>query len=1181
MSKKKLGNIHGEVTGGFAGEAFTEGSPKLIPGAATGITTHKRLEETNQAPLKELESIYLNAPIGLALIDRELRFFRINKRLAEINGISAEAHLGRRLREIVPHIADQAEAVFRQVFETGEPVLDVELKGETAAQPGVVRHWNESWYPLKNDAGETVSISVVVEEITESKKGKAALRESEQRCRLATQTSKIGIWEWNVLTDEIRWDTQMFAIYGVEPTADGLINYTIWREAVLPEDLPGQEAVLRETVKNSGNSRREFRIRRSNDGELRYIEAVETVRTNPKGEAEWVVGTNIDVTTRQETEKNLRENKERFEIVKDSAEVGFWFCDLPFDVLVWDNRVKEHFWLPPDREVTIDIFYEQLHPDDRERTRRAIDESIADRTQYDIEYRTVASDGREKWIRAIGRTFYDAQGDPIRFDGVTLDITERKRREENAAFLADIAEDFARLTTADEILQVVGDKTARYLDISNCLFAEIDEERDEVNVIYAWRGEANSRELIGIYRLSDYVTKEFQNAARRGEPVVVRNTQTDERTNAQAYAEFDIHSFVSVPFRRSGKWKYLFTVNHNSARDWRADEIELVKDLTGRVFPRLERARAEEALKKSEAEFRRLANAVPQIVWVTDAAGKIEYVNDIWTKFSGLNAEETATPEIVAEIIHPEDCEKVFGEWLRAFESGESYQVEARMKEAATGDYCWFLMRSEPTKDEAGKVIKWFGTSTDITDRKRTEQELAVHQRLYQSITDNATTALFIMDEKQHCAFMNPAAEKLTGYSLAETIGRTLHDVVHHTRPDGSPFPLSECPIDQAFPTRNQMQGEEIFVHKNGYFYDVAFTASPLLDENGKAVGTVIEVQDITHRKEAEREREKLLVSEKEARQQAESANRLKDEFLATVSHELRTPLNAIYGWATMVRNSQYDYDIMRRAFEVVERSARNQNQIISDILDVSRIITGKLNLNLQPIALSQVIFAAVDTVRPAIDAKEIRLEVQLDPDAEIITGDADRLQQIFWNLLSNAVKFTPESGKIKVSINCVGDYAELSVVDNGAGIEAVSAEDIEQEVVPQRLLTGLKILVVDDEPDALELTEFILTGQGALVFTAESAAEALEIFDKEIVDVVISDIGMPHKDGYELIQELCERQNKKNRLIPTIALTAYAGEEDNRRVLESGFKAYLPKPVEAAYLVEVIAGLTDRLRQN
>jgi PAS domain S-box-containing protein len=407
-------------------------------------------------------------------------------------------------------------------------------------------------------------------------------------------------------------------------------------------------------------------------------------------------------------------------------------------------------------------------------------------------------------------------------------------------------------------------------------------------------------------------------------------------------------------------------------------------------------------------------------------------------------------------------------------------------------------------------------------------------------------------------------------------------------------------------------------------------------------------VLDLTERKKIEA----LL------RQQAEElsrANRLKDEFLATVSHELRTPLNAMLGWATMLRSKQLDTATMNRALETIERNARAQNQLINDLLDVSRIITGKLRLNVRPVMLVTVIEAAIDSIRPAIDAKDIRLQSILDPAAGPVSGDPDRLQQVFWNLLSNAVKFTPKGGRIQLRLERVNSHVEITVSDTGQGISpeflpyvfdrlqqadstttraysglglglaivrhlvelhggivyAMSAgegkgstfmvhlpvtifrlepTDVERvhpavsHAVPLTdapQLNGSTVLIVDDEADARELLATLLRQRGAVVITAASAQEALTTIvqcpSDQKPDILISDIGMPDEDGYMLIRQVRALSPEQGGRIPAIALTAYARTEDRIKALSSGFQSHVPKPVEPAEFITVVANLIDR----
>jgi len=436
-----------------------------------------------------------------------------------------------------------------------------------------------------------------------------------------------------------------------------------------------------------------------------------------------------------------------------------------------------------------------------------------------------------------------------------------------------------------------------------------------------------------------------------------------------------------------------------------------------------------------------------------------------------------------------------------------------------------------------------------------------------------------------------------------------------------------------------------------------AVRISPLSHE-GRVIGTLTIIDDVTERvaREAElqaqvEERSRLLSSEKLARNEAERANRLKDDFLATISHELRNPLNAILGWAHMMRLGKLNEANTERAVETIYRNAKSQSQLVADLLDVSRIISGKLRLDVRTVDLISIVNAAIDSIRPATDAKSIRLQTLLDPAAGPISGDADRLQQIVWNLLTNAVKFTPKGGRIQVKLQRIDSHVEIVVTDSGVGINkeflpyvfdrfrqadasttrihgglglglsivhqlvdlhggtvAVESEGegkgatftimlpfvgviSQTEPEPASLtqsedilsfeglpsLQGLKVLVVDDEADTRELIGEVLKECGSEVIITCSAAEALEALEQHQPDILISDLGMPDEDGYSLIEKIRALPLERGGNIPAAALTAYARAEDRMRVLRSGFQFHLPKPVDSAELVTVVASLAGR----
>ena len=345
-------------------------------------------------------------------------------------------------------------------------------------------------------------------------------------------------------------------------------------------------------------------------------------------------------------------------------------------------------------------------------------------------------------------------------------------------------------------------------------------------------------------------------------------------------------------------------------------------------------------------------------------------------------------------------------------------------------------------RDEAGRVLYRAATYIDLTEQKQAQEKLRYQLDLTQTITDNTQSCLWMMDSEGRGTFANPATERVTGFKPQELVGQILHDKVHHTHPNGAPFPKEDCALDRALSLHESVVGyEDVFVHKDGHFYPVRCNGRPIFKE-GKLAGTVIEVQDITLEKQ-------LLGSETKARQQAEAANRLKDEFLATLSHELRTPLSAVLGWAVMMRSGRLSSDKVVKAVETIERNARALGRLVEDLLDVSRIMTGKVHVQMQPVVAAKVIDAAVASAQHMADAKGVALQVVVDSRSSAVLGDADRLQQVVWNLVSNAVKFTPKGGRVQVRLEPVNSHIEITVSDTGEGI---AAERHLQEV-PRQIL--------------------------------------------------------------------------------------------------------------------------------
>ena len=517
----------------------------------------------------------------------------------------------------------------------------------------------------------------------------------------------------------------------------------------------------------------------------------------------------------------------------------------------------------------------------------------------------------------------------------------------------------------------------------------------------------------------------------------------------------------------------------------------------------------------------------------------------------------------------------------------------------------------------------------DLTEQKRAEAALA--EQITKSITDNASAALFILDERGVCIFMNPAAEPMIGWSLAELEGAPFHATVHRHGAG------TRCMIERALSQEGRLEAcEDVYVRRGGEAFPVLCSSSRIV-RPGRPPQVLLEVRDVTEQARAAAEREMLLESERAARCEAERASRLKDDFVATLSHELRTPLNAVLGFSRLCRRPGQTPEQLDKGLDTIERNAHLLGHIISDLLDVSSMVTGKLRVDLAQVELGPVVEAALGGMRAAAEAKEVVLVAALGAPSGLVHGDGPRLSQVVWNLVSNAIKFTPRGGRVDVSLTRRGERFVLEVSDTGQGIEPaflpfvferfrqaeasasrrhgglglglsivkhlvdVHGGEVRVEsdgaghgarftvelpasaevVVPVASaappldpprLSGARVLVVDDEPDAKDLVRRLLEEQGALVVTAGSAAEALDMLAEGPVDVMVSDIGMPGMDGYELIRRV--RAGSAARDLPAVALTAYARSEDRARVLCAGYQAHLTKPVEPRELLATVGRL-------
>jgi len=928
---------------------------------------------------------------------------------------------------------------------------------------------------------------------TERREAADALEDARHRLEAALDAGEIGTWTWNIRNDRVVADRNLKRFFFVSPNdaAGGKIENYI--AAIHPDDRERVEKLINDALENQDSYEAEYRLvdpNGSGDGNVRWVVARGRILRDKNNAPTQLPGVVIDITMRKKAEVDLRESERRLKFALDAGRLGSYELDLATGEMICSEKCLANFGLPPDADFPFEKFLSMIKTEDRERVRKAVETAIAEDTDYEVEYQITRAGGESAWIFARGHGLYDEQGKPLVMNGVTLDITNRKNTEE---FLRETNERFGLIARATN------------------------------DAVWDW------------------------------------NLQND-------------------------------------------------------------------------------------YVWWNES---------VMTMFGYEKEQVELTAKWWYEHIHADDRDRIVAGIHDVIDDGgENWSDEYRFM-CADGDFKYVFDRGFAIHRD-GKPIRMLGAMQDVTERRKTEEALKKSQERLQLVLDTSILGLWYCDLPFDV--LNWSVQTKEHFWLAPDATVTIEDfyrIIHAEDRENT-----RQAIDQSIVNRTPYDVEYRTVNPQGTHVKwIRAVGRGFYDENNEPYRFDGITIDISQDKLIETEREQLLSNEKTARGEAEQANRMKDEFLATLSHELRTPLSAILGWSRMLKENRLDDAQKPRAIETIERNAKSQAQLIEDVLDVSRIISGKMRLEVKPINLTAIIESAIDSVRPAAEAKNIRLQRILDSDA-MISGDSDRIQQILWNLLSNAIKFTPKKGRVQIKMERVNSHVEIIVSDTGMGIDAeilpyvferfrqsdssttrkfgglglglaivrhlvelhggtVHAESLgiergatftitfplialrskelpikENEDAAQRIhptaneenvpficpdgIKDLRILLVDDERDMREMILFILDHCEAKATSASSADEAIEILKTGKFDVLVSDIGMPERDGYDLIKSVRALPEKENGRIPAIALTAYARVEDRLKALSSGFQMHVPKPIEPAELLAVIASLTS-----
>ncbi len=963
----------------------------------------------------------------------------------------------------------------------------------------------------------------------------------------------------------------------------------------------------------------------------------------------------------------LHSDAERLSLALDAAKLGDWSWDAATDVVTFSERAAQIFQIPPGPHMTWTSMRALLHPDDAERARVAVEHAIQTRTDYDIEYRLINGTG-ERSVSARGRGVYTPDGAVSGMLGVVQDITEQLRTREALRAQADTIRDSEERYRA--FIQHSSEGIWRLefsppIDISLPVDAQVaaayrDGRFAECNAVMArMYGLTSPDDLVG--KTLDFMLPASDPAARAYLASIIE-------------AGYRVADVESKERDADGNTKYFSNSMTGVVIDGRLHRM------WGSQRDVSERKEAERA----QAYLAAIVGSADDAIIAKDLNGIIQSANAAAERVFGYPAAELVGNPVLM-LIPPErrgEEDHILAQ-LRAGKRVDHFETVRRRKDGRLIDVSLTI---SPVRDATGAIIGASKIARDITDAKAADRErvrlLEENAAITTALNEVGAIVASDLDRDKVVQAVTDAATELTAaefgaffYNVVNEAGEsyTLYTISGVPREAFSKFPMPRNTevFEPTFKGTGVVRSGDItkdprYGHNPphhgmppGHLPVRSYLAVPVKGRSGSVIGGLFFGHSAADRFTDVHERLAVGISSwasvalENARMYAaaQEASRLKDDFLASLSHELRTPLNAILGYARMLRTGILGRERYDKGIETIERNATSLTQMVEDVLDISRIVSGKIRLNVQPVEFPDIVRRAVDAVTPAADAKSVRVETVLDPQAAPVSGDPERLQQILWNLLSNAVKFTGKGGKVQVRLERVNSHVEVAVSDTGIGIapeflphvferfrqadsgiarahgglglglsiakqltemhggtiEAASGglgtgatfrvklplmivhptRDESERVHPRSSaglstigtgdLQGVHVLAVDDDADALSLLSELLNAAGARVSAAHSAEEALRQLDTEPPSVLVSDLGMPHVDGFALIEQVRRHRNPIVRRLPAAALTAYARSDDRMKALRAGFQIHLAKPIDPAELVTTVAALVKR----
>jgi len=904
----------------------------------------------------------------------------------------------------------------QRAIRLGQEIVD-EL--EFVFEDGTVRFLYGKAVPLHNADGQVRGAVAAFIDISDRKQIEQALRASEERLRFALEGADLGTWEYDLTSGQISWSERTRSMIGVP--LDVPVDYERFINSIQPDDRDYVNLAVQRAIAEQSLYDVEMRIAWA-DGSTHWVRSIGRAQYDDHGTPMRMIGVALDITARKQTEEALRQSEERLRLAMEGSQMATWDVDLITGKAIWSDYHFTVLGYEPTStgEASVALWYDCVHPDDRDWVTQEWNQAQQEHRLYRAEYRVIRADnGQLAWIEGLGRFTYNQNNEAIRSIGILLDISDRKQAEISLAAqeqryryifqavnVSIWEEDFSEVKAAVDQLKATGIKDFRqyFNDHPEFVQAAIDKVRlRDVNQASLQLFKAQDKaELLS--SLEQIFTPETH-AAFIEELIIIAAEET--RFAAETVMR-------TLQGERINVW---FSISFPPPSEPYDRVLVSLLDIS-------DRKRTEAALRESEGQLRLAQQAAGAGLWDWNIRNNQVTWSEEYYQLYGLD-HRSVMPSYenwLASILEI-DRERVDRAAREALEYCTNLNVEFRVQHPIKG-LCWLTAIGQTFYNADGQPIRMTGIALNISDRKQAEAALRESEERLRLALVASHQGLYDLNVQTGEAIVSPEYAQMLGYEPSEF--EETHDKWRDRLHPDDMAATYQAYADYVSGKLDTYRVEFRQRTKQGAWkWILSLGKIVAWDTDGSPLRLVGTHTDITDLKQAQQERERLLAREQAAREQAENANRIKDEFLAVLSHELRSPLNPILGWSRLLQTGKLNETKTQQALETIERNARLQSELIEDLLDVSRILQGKLSLAVSPVNLTATVQAAIETVRLAAEAKSIQIEMILESGLDLVLGDATRLQQVIWNLLSNGVKFTPSGGRVEVRLERVERQSE------------------------------------------------------------------------------------------------------------------------------------------------------------